>query len=230
MRDGSSSKMASSVYVQSTGAAEYCSNTDEVNGVKCSYCDILIKEKLDFHREILSLNEIIKELKKELQETRTTNNHGFDIQSPASSKLSLLFPNQPEENNLQKPIISPLIKEVNSTLSLQQDNLKTDDRPGIIKDPLHQHQLKETRASQDSTTEFCYMIPMANHFTVLSNDKDHSNNDHIQTLGKGDTSLEFITMTRIYSMGLKREMNRQNQHPTRNCIIFNLRRCFLSPR
>jgi hypothetical protein len=83
-------------YWQSTGAADYCSNTDEVNGVKCSYCDLLTKEKLDFHREILSLKEIIKELEKDLQGTRTTINNEFDLRSPASSKFSLLFPNQPE--------------------------------------------------------------------------------------------------------------------------------------
>ena len=63
-----------------------------------------------------------------------------------------------------------------------------DHGPGIIQDPLHQHQLKETHASQDSTTEFCYTIPTANRFAVLSNEKDYSNNDHFQTLGKGDTS------------------------------------------
>ena len=87
--------MASAVYVQSIGTADYCSNTDEVNGVKCSYCEILTKEKLDFHREMLSLKEITKELEKDLQETRTINNE-FDLRSPASSKFSLLFPNQPE--------------------------------------------------------------------------------------------------------------------------------------
>ena len=88
--------MASAVYVQSTGVADYRSNIDEVNGVKSSYCDILTKEKLDFHREILSLKEIIKELEKDLQGTRTTINNEFDLRSPASSKFSLLFPNQPE--------------------------------------------------------------------------------------------------------------------------------------
>jgi hypothetical protein len=110
------------------------------------------------------------------------------------------------ENNLQKPIISPLFEEVYSTLSLQQDNLKTDDGPGIIKDPLHNHQLKETHASQDSTTELCYTIPTANRFAVLSNEKDYSNNDHFQTLGKGDTSH------RIYN----RDQNLQHGTQKRN--------------
>ena len=113
---------------------------------------------------------------------------------------------QPDEKNLQKPIISPLIEEVYSTLSLQQDNLKTDDGPGIIKDPLHQHQLKETHASQDSTTEFCHTIPTANRFTVLSNEKDHSNKGHFLTLGNGDTSH------RIYN----RDQNLQHGTQKRN--------------
>ena len=172
-----------------TCVSEYSLEAGAIKEAKCSYCDILSREKLALHTEVLSLTEIVNVLNYELQVLRKTINTRTNS-DPRTSESTLPLPKHLEMNKHQKTTKRHLNEEMNSTNIPQQLNLKVDDGPVHINDSSHQHHSKETFALHNATIENYYMIPTSNSFAVLTNVKDQLDGEYTQVLKQGDVSLK----------------------------------------